>query len=127
MSQKTLSQRRSLFALESLGQAKVNDELKTLLQGLPSMVLANGFAQTLAFVIQKGKQSVVVNWTINWLHEQGFVQSQEKQYRAFMTEISVMEQRRYLDCQRETLRLWEWLKRYSGSGMFDKLPKQEGP
>ena len=82
------------------------------------MVLVNGFAQALAFVIQKGKQKVVVNWTIDWLDQQGLANAQGDQHLNFMTELSAMHQRKYLACQQETLRLWEWLKRYSGSRMF---------
>jgi CRISPR-associated protein Cmr5 len=127
MSNTTLSQERSNFALQKLidAQSKVNKDFGSYMAGLPSMVLTNGLAQAFAFIIQKEKSNIereVVSWTIEWLATKGWVQENPEtlktDHRAFMQHLSQMDQSHYLACQRETLALWEWLKRYAKSDMF---------
>lgn len=129
MSNTTLSQERSNFALNKLiaVQDKVNQDFGSYMAGLPSMVLTNGLAQAFAFIIQKEKSGIkrdVVSWTIEWLATKGWVQANpatlQTDYLTFMQRLSQMEQSHYLACQRETLALWEWLKRYANPDMFHK-------
>ncbi len=124
----TLSQARSNFALQKLisEQSNLNKEFGSYMAGLPSMVLTNGLAQAFAFIIQKEKPNQikrkVVNWTVEWLADNGWIQGEAaelaRDHLAFMRLLSTMDQSNYLACQRETLALWEWLKRYANSDMF---------
>ena len=126
----TLSQERSNFALKKLisAEGKINKEFGSHMAGLPSMVLSNGMAQSFAFIIQKKKlgtiERQVISWTVEWLSTKGWVNGNPDQLASdhlrFMQLLSEMDQSDYLSCQRETLALWEWLKRYANSDMFGK-------
>ncbi len=56
---RTLGQQRAGFALEQVysrltgKEQKFLDEFKSLTAGIPSMILMNGFGQTLAFMVAK--------------------------------------------------------------------------
>ena len=53
---RTLGQQRASYCLEMLKNLVcTSDEFKPLSAGLPSMILRNGFGQTLAFLLAKGK------------------------------------------------------------------------
>jgi CRISPR type III-B/RAMP module-associated protein Cmr5 len=120
----TLSQERSEFALRKLAQqSSLDSDFASYLAGLPTMVLNNGMAQAFAFIISKNDRKAlkrqVLSWTIEWLHSKRWVSLPATASDSdFMRELSRMPQARYLACQRETLALWEWLKRYANSDLF---------
>ncbi len=122
-----LSQKRSKFALDKLDKLSAHGSLKeagfdSYTAGLPSMVLSNGLAQTFAFILskvsEKPKGKEVLNWTKEWLEEQGKIK-ETADHKDFMKEISSMPQSQYLASQKECLLLWEWIKRYSNSNLFN--------
>lgn len=123
----SLSQKRSKFALDKLSKLRAQKSFKetgfdSYTSGLPSMVLNNGIAQTFAFILSKesekpeGKE--VLNWTKEWLEEQGRI-GKTANHEDFMKTISSMPQSEYLASQKECLLLWEWIKRYTNSKLFD--------
>lgn len=117
---RTLGQKRAEFALnkiiEIIGDRDINfkKEFKSYMSGVPSMILMNGFGQTLAFIKtkQEDKYRIVFEIVKEWLHIENFVDNQDND-RAFLLSISRMDQQKYLEAQQEALALLEWLKRYA--------------
>ena len=54
----TLGQQRAKFCLEQLEKLddKIRPDFKPLSAGLPAMILQNGFGQSLAFLLAKGRE-----------------------------------------------------------------------
>ncbi len=121
-----LSQKRSKYALEKLVQIQGElqgekaQKFRSYTSGLPSMVLSNGLAQSFAFILGKqGNPEIkVIDWTIEWLGKQDLIKKTTNR-REFMKEISSMAQSQYLASQKECLLLWEWIKRYANSNLFN--------
>lgn len=118
----TLGQQRANFCLERLENLLCNHkDFKSFSAGLPAMILQNGFGQTLAFLVSKGKDKDKhhVGFTIisDWLVNRKLIN--DGQPREILSQISTMEQREYLYAQRETLAMLEWLKRYANAGLFE--------
>ena len=116
----TLGQKRAAFALEKIIEnighkdEKFKNEFKSFASGVPSMILMNGFGQALAFIKTKKdeKYKIVFNIVKEWLRKENFVVSLDDD-RSFIMEISKMDQKKYLDAQKETLAILEWIKRYA--------------
>lgn len=116
----TLGQQRAKFCLEQLENISCNrEDFKSFSAGLPAMILQNGFGQTLAFLVAKGKDKHLAGFTIitAWLVNQNLISAGLP--KDTLTQVSTMEQRNYLYAQRETLAMLEWLKRYANAELFE--------
>ncbi|MDP2268175.1 MAG: type III-B CRISPR module-associated protein Cmr5 [Deltaproteobacteria bacterium] len=120
---RTMAQKRAEFALSEVLAAtgKVErDKLKTFSAGAPSMILQNGFGQTLAFWQAKGKQEHMTLFDIltRWLKQTDMKNFGEcKQAKDYIQKLSTMEQREYLNNQCESLALLEWVKRFANADL----------
>jgi len=121
---RTLGQKRAEFALNEVLNIQCDKkEFKNFSAGAPSMILQNGFGQAVAFWLAKGtdKHIVLFDMIKKWLSFQRndvhntFVQSAETPVD-FIKQLSTMDQTKYLDAQKETLALLEWIKRYANAG-----------
>jgi CRISPR-associated protein Cmr5 len=89
------------------------------------MILQNGFGQTLAFLIskeknkeQKGdKHRTAFDIITEWLIARKLIR--QDQPSDILKQISEMEQSKYLQAQKETLAMLEWLKRYANAELFE--------
>lgn len=114
---KTKEQQRSAFALQQIEQVfgiPVDEKIANFVVGVPTMVLANGLGQTLAFLLSKRKDEHNNTCKIlrEWLgREMPVLKTQDTS--AFLQALSRLEQRDYLHAQQEALALLQWLKRYS--------------
>jgi CRISPR-associated protein Cmr5 len=116
---RTLAQERSAFALAEVSKIQNNQsEFKSLAEGLPAMILQNGFGQALSFLLAKKKDChlAVFDSIARWLKERAILQTTDR--GQVMLAISTMGQQQYLQAQRETLVLLEWVKRYA-KAFFD--------
>lgn len=121
----TLGQQRAKFCLEQLETISCSrEEFKSFSAGLPAMILQNGFGQALAFLKGKSKESkgtdkhfAAYTIIINWLVNRKLISS-GNDYEV-LTQVSTMEQKKYLHAQRETLAMLEWLKRYANAELFN--------
>ena len=120
----TLAQQRALFSLEQLEQLRCKrEDFKTFSASLPSMILQNGFGQTLAFLAAKAKKFdfsdkhyAAMKIILSWLVDRGLLsEAAEKEQ---IKQISKMDQISYLRAQREVLAMLEWLKRYANADLY---------
>ncbi len=123
---RTLSQKRSEFALEKVLEYidKLSDkekkEFASFVSGTPTQILQNGFGQALAFWLSKSqKKHVFILDTIReWLSlkkddiENNFIRRCDDN-KKLIEQISKLDQTDYLSAQKETLKLLEWVKRYA--------------
>lgn len=115
---RTLGQKRSEYALREI--LKIIDEIKdkkgfaSFASSVPSMILQNGFGQTLAFLYSKDsdKHLKILNITKKWLEQEGFI-DKTNDVKEMILNISNLSQGKYLAAQKETLSLLEWVKRYA--------------
>jgi len=120
---RTLAQKRTEFALNEILAAKTKvdkEKLKPFSAGAPAMILQNGFGQTLAFWLAKGKPEHMVLFDIltKWLKQTDVKHFGEcKQPKDYIQKLSTMEQREYLKNQNETLALLEWVKRFANADL----------
>jgi len=118
-------QKRSDFALKSLTRLEQNysieKEFANFIVGTPTMILENGFAQTMAFLLSKCagefKEPVTNKYYFTFQTIAGWSKEINsnipKDHRTFFTAISNLEQREYLMIQEEALKMLQWLKRYA--------------
>ena len=117
---RTLGQQRAQFCLEQLENLACDrKDFKPFSAGLPAMILQNGFGQTLAFLQAKGKDKHKQGFLIikSWLIERKIV-GNALQDVDILRQISSMDQKKYLQAQKETLAMLEWLKRYANAELF---------
>lgn len=118
---RTLGQKRSEYALREI--LEIIDEIKdkkafasfaSFVSSVPSMILQNGFGQTLAFLYSKGsdKHLKILNITKKWLEEEQLIKK-ANDVKDMILKISNLSQSEYLAAQKETLSLLEWVKRYA--------------
>ena len=119
-------QRRSDFALKQLKDTFSNDgnlfiekELSNFIVSAPTMILQNGFAQTMAFLLSKCKGrtdkkdkhfftfSAIARWS------ERVNQKVPTDKSGFFEAVSNLEQAEYLNLQEEALKMLQWLKRYA--------------
>ena len=112
---RTLSQKRAEFSLEKALEYANVSKFKSFSAGAPAMILKNGFGQTLAFWVAKGKSEHKAMFEIvaEWLKKNNYVTNTNKS--EFLQEITTMSQNKYLLCQEETLKLLEWIKRFANA------------
>jgi CRISPR-associated protein Cmr5 len=115
---RTLGQKRAEFALKKVQENLTVDKLKPFSSGAPNMILQNGFGQALAFWAQKSNDGnnfeVIFNIVKEWLEENEFIDVSDNK-RDFILKISQMSQQEYLKCQKESISLLEWVKRYANA------------
>lgn len=130
---RTMAQKRAEYALDKVLKIKgEKKDFKSLSAGAPSMILQNGFGQSLAFWLAKGtnkdgkiknddKHIELFDMVKDWLSlkmkdiDNNFVK--EKDRRKLMEELSRMDQQQYLSIQNETLALLEWVKRFAAADL----------
>ena len=115
----TKEQNRSRFALEMISehfsQGGVDKESANFIVGIPTMILTNGIAQTLAFLLSnktKEKQYLVLKIVRTWL-EQEIAGLHAKTEMGFLQNFTHLQSGDYLKAQREALAMLHWLKRYA--------------
>lgn len=132
MSSRMLGNKRAGFALEEVlalfeKQNVSQKEFKNFVAGAPAMIQQNGFGQALAFWLAKdeGKNSTkyrkLFNMVVKWLSlkkgdvNNNFLSTEAPQdnHQAVMLELSKMDQRKYLDAQKESMAVLEWIKRFA--------------
>ena len=112
-------QKRSEFALKKLQQhGKINKDLANFIVGTPTMILQNGFGQTMAFLLSKGngkdeneKHNFVFNTICAWSQKENENIPADKY--VFFNAVAGLTQEDYLILQEEALKLLQWLKRYA--------------
>lgn len=119
---RTLGQERSEYALKEILQVvekfKNMKEFASFTSGVPSMILQNGFGQTLAFIYSKRKNNkedkynIILEIIKKWLERKNFLNKAED-IHGMILNISNLNQKEYLAAQKETLSLLEWVKRYA--------------
>jgi len=127
---RTMAQKRAEFALKKVLLVQDKD-FKSFSAGTPSMILQNGFGQTLAFWLAKGtkdgklkdhdKHIEMFDMVKDWLSlKKGDVDNcfvNETDRTKLIMELSTMDQRSYLAAQKETLALLEWVKRFANADL----------
>jgi CRISPR-associated protein Cmr5 len=115
----TKEQKRSQFALEMVNEhfpnSPVDKESANFIVGVPTMILTNGIAQTLAFLLSnktKPKQSLVFQIIRGWLEREVAALKVDSEME-FLQKFAKLEQDEYLCAQREALAMLQWLKRYA--------------
>lgn len=117
-----LAQKRAKFALQevlALGNA-LNKDFKSFVAGVPSIILQNGFGQTLVFILAKAKDrdkhKIVFDIIRKWFnHTENPFKFPSNSEKDFLEKISGCDQQKYLELQQETMALLEWVKRYAGA------------
>ncbi|MFP3206411.1 MAG: type III-B CRISPR module-associated protein Cmr5 [Hydrogenobaculum sp.] len=122
---KTLEQERSNYAFECISRIKGKNfekDASSLIAKLGTLILTNGLGNTLAFLFSKAKNHHLETIVIisNWLYK---LEGQNKQVnsgnvkekidqimRDFVLDVDVEKYIYYTD---ETLRLINWLRRFS--------------
>lgn len=122
----TKEQKRSAFALEQIEKVfrlPVDKETANFVVGVPTMVLANGLGQTLAFLLSKQKDQHTKTFRVirQWL-EQEVPSLKTGSDLDFLKSFAVLDQNKYLLAQQEALALLQWLKRYVRA--FEKEDKE---
>jgi CRISPR-associated protein Cmr5 len=120
---KTLEQERSNYAFKCISEIKgkpFEKDASSLISKLGTLILTNGLGNTLAFLFAKGKDHhlEVIKIISNWLLKQG-----EKYYTRDNVEDRIEEimgelvldasVEQYMYYTEETLRLVNWLRRFS--------------
>ncbi|MDO9559799.1 MAG: type III-B CRISPR module-associated protein Cmr5 [Syntrophales bacterium] len=120
---RTMAQKRAEYALREVLEAKSKvdpEKLSSFSAGAPSMLLQNGFGQTLAFWLAKGRSEHMAIFDIlaRWLKQTDIKHFGEcRQPKDFIHKLSTMEQQEYLKNQNETLALLEWVKRFANADL----------
>lgn len=118
-------QKRSDYALQQLnpfmnGTGRgVDKDLATFIVGTPTMILQNGFGQTMAFLLAKcegkedstNKHYFIFKAIAGWSHIINSTVPESAQN--FFQVVSNLEQQKYLTLQEEALKMLQWLKRYA--------------
>ena len=125
-----IQQERAKFAIEQLENISSNQvidkDIATFIVGMPNMILSNGIGQTMAFLLAKtDKEKKVYRILKNWICKKyanlGFT---DKSDMDFIKTFCTLKQDKYLEIQRECLRLCEWLKRYARAFQEEDKDKQ---
>lgn len=123
-----MQQERAKFAIEQLEKISINQvidkDTATFIVGMPNMILSNGIGQTMAFLLAKNDKEkkvykILKNWICKKYANLGFT---DKSDMDFIKTFCTLKQDKYLEIQRECLRLCEWLKRYARA--FQEEDKQ---
>ncbi|MCI7437505.1 MAG: type III-B CRISPR module-associated protein Cmr5 [Spirochaetia bacterium] len=125
-----IQQERAKFAIEQLEKISINQvidkDTATFIVGMPNMILSNGIGQTMAFLLAKNDKEkkvykILKNWICKKYANLGFT---DKSDMDFIKTFCTLKQDKYLEIQRECLRLCEWLKRYARAFQEEDKDKQ---
>ena len=125
-----IQQERAKFAIEQLEKISSNQvidkDIATFIVGMPNMILSNGIGQTMAFLLAKNDKEkkvyrILKNWICKKYANLGFI---DKSDMDFIKTFCTLKQDKYLEIQRECLRLCEWLKRYARAFQEEDKDKQ---
>ena len=123
-----IAQERAEFALNEVLKIKEDKitEFRNFSAGVPSMILQNGFGQTIAFFLSRGKDHHLrmVEIIKEWLESRDLIKTTQAN-EDFVKEIMGLEQKKYLYIQDETLHLLEWVKRFSHAFLPDPNKKED--
>lgn len=114
----TKEQERSAFALEMIEKEfpyGVDKDSANFIVGAPTMILTNGIAQTLAFLLSnrsKPKQYLVFRVMRTWLASQIAALRADSEL-LFLQKFSGLDHENYLKAQNEALAMLQWFKRYA--------------
>ncbi len=119
-------QKRSDFALKQLkdtfsndGDLTIKKDIANFIVGAPTMILQNGFGQTMAFLLSKCKGktekkdkhfftfTTIARWS------ERINEKVPPERSGFFETVSSLEQNDYLKLQEEALKMLQWLKRYA--------------
>jgi len=130
----TKEQKRSAFALKQVEDSfgiPVEKDAANFVVGVPTMVLANGLGQTLAFLLSKQKKDgkkekkdhhkMTFNVMQQWLGQDIPALNVATDFE-FLQRVAGLDQKTYLQAQREALAMLQWLKRYVRA--FEKEDKE---
>ena len=120
-------QERSDFALKQLKgtfsngeNITIKKELANFIVGAPTMILQNGFGQTMAFLLSKCKgkdekedKHLFTFTTIARWSERVSDEKVPSEKSGFFEAVSNLEPNDYLKLQEEALKMLQWLKRYA--------------
>ncbi len=111
----TKEQQRAKFALDKINSlGKIDSETANFFVGLPTMLLTNGLGQTLAFLLsKKGKDNKYGNKYITAFEAIREHLKGDKDNLKFLGNFNSMNQKDYLENQKEALAVANWLKRYA--------------
>jgi CRISPR-associated protein Cmr5 len=128
-----MAQKRAKYALQKVIEHtnKLSKEEKekfgSFASGAPSMILQNGFGQTIAFWLAKGnekgtdKHTALFDISVKWLSlkeaDINNLFASKTDPRQFMHELFSMKQTEYLSAQNEILALLEWVKRFANADL----------
>ena len=129
---KTLEQERSSYAFECISKIKGENfekDASSLIAKLGTLILTNGLGNTLAFLFSKAKDhhletiAIILNWLYKLegrkeeIKKDNVQQKIDQIMKKFVLDVDVEKYMYYTD---ETLRLINWLRRFSdamlGSG-----------
>lgn len=121
----TKEQERSAFALQKIderfGQA-IEKEHANFIVGVPTMILTNGIAQTMAFLLSKKKKKendpptiheVVFGIIKEWLSLQFDFLRKQSNMDFLLCFSKISDNSKYLAAQNESIAMLQWLKRYA--------------
>lgn len=112
-------QERSKFALKEIDKlGNVQKEMANFIVGTPTMILQNGFGQTMAFLLSKSKDKndkygFVFNTIAQWAEKEFPEIEINEAKKSLVTAVSSMDQTVYITLQEESLKILQWLKRYA--------------
>lgn len=114
----TKEQERSAFALKMIEKEfpqGVDKDSANFIVGAPTMILTNGIAQSLAFLLSnrsKPKQYLVFRVIRSWLSTQVDKLKADSEI-LFLQKFSSLDHNEYLNTQNEALAMLQWFKRYA--------------
>ncbi len=136
MSNKTLEQKRANYAFNKIKEVSgksYEKDFSSLIGRLPTLILTNGLGNILSFLFSKGKEqhlfaiAIISNWLFNetdlkvvkgefkeeWFNNLEKLKNKENIAKILNPIILEAETEKYMFATEETLRLLNWLKRFS--------------
>lgn len=116
----SLDQERAAYAWECVTEAGGIDEYKTLAKGAPSLIMANGLMQALAFYQSKGRggrkgdknqHDRLREHICAWLQKRRLLES--KRFANVMRYLSTISSEGYLNATEEALEILRWIRRFA--------------
>ena len=114
---RTKQQERAKFALDALKNEQITKELANFIVGMPTMILSNGLAQTMAFLMakmDKKEREFVFNVIKKYLcenYKDDFPSDDKKEF--LMQFNNINDFYKLIEMQNDVLKMLEWLKRYA--------------
>lgn len=124
----TKQQDRANFALKKLEEFSedksnivVKKELSSFIVGMPTMILANGLGQSLAYLFSKYKKTerqqtlkIIIEYICeNYKSDFGEYKATSEASFNFLKRLQNIDQLKYVKIQEDVLKMLEWLKRYA--------------